>query len=115
VSDDFMTPALARWRRWTDLPLTILAIGSIPLLLLELARKELPYVDRMFLDTVNVVVLVAFAVNDIVEIMCVRNRSQYVRHEWISPLLIASQALALVPALAPFGILRGLRGFVSSH
>src|SRR4029079_12563079 len=100
-----MTPALRRWRRWTDLPLTILAIGSIPLLFLELARGELTYVDRVFLDGVNLAVLVAFAVDYVVEIIVVRERSLYLRREWISPLLIASQALALVPTLAPFGVL----------
>ena len=51
----YMTPALERWRRLTDAPLLILAIGSLPPLLLELARHDLARGDRLFLDVVNVV------------------------------------------------------------
>lgn len=58
VERGYETSALQRWRRATDLPLTILAIGSLPLLLLELERSELPRGDRLLLDLVNVVVLV---------------------------------------------------------
>ena len=105
-----MTPSLERWRRWTDLPLVVLAVGSLPLLLLDLRRNELTYADRLFLDIVNLTILVAFTVDYAVEIVCARNRGQYLRREWISPLLIVSQALALVPTLAEFGVLRVLRG-----
>ena len=38
---DYMTPRLERWRRATDGPLLVLAIGSLPLLLLELKRNDL--------------------------------------------------------------------------
>ena len=55
---DYMTPHLRTWRRWTDGPLLILAIGSLPLLLLELKRGELPYSDQLLLDIVNVAVTV---------------------------------------------------------
>ena len=74
------------------------------------AATSSPYYDRLFLDIVNMTILVAFTVDYVVEILLTRNRSQYLRHEWISPLLIVSQALALVPTLAEFGVLRVLRG-----
>lgn len=38
-----------------------------------------------------------------------RRRHQYVRHEWTSLVIVAAQALALVPSLAAFGVLRVLR------
>jgi hypothetical protein len=38
---------LERWRAATDTPLLVLAIASLPILLLELARTELPYSDRL--------------------------------------------------------------------
>jgi voltage-gated potassium channel len=110
VDSDYMTPALERWRHWTDLPLVVLAVGSLPLLLLDLRRTELTYADRVFIDVVNVLILVAFAIDYLVELLVARNRMRYVRSEWISPLLVVSQALALVPTLAGFGVLRVLRG-----
>jgi hypothetical protein len=39
---DYVTPRLAAWRRRTDAPLLILAIGSLPLLLLEVTRADGP-------------------------------------------------------------------------
>ena len=110
VTVDYMTPALERWRRWTDLPLVILAVGSLPLLLLDLRRHELTHADQIFIDVVNVVILVAFAVDYVVEFLLACHRRHYLRQEWISPLLVISQALALVPTLAGFGVLRVLRG-----
>jgi voltage-gated potassium channel len=104
-----MTPTLAQWRRWTDLPLVVLAIGSLPAPLLELKRGELAYADRVFIDVVNVTVLIAFAVDYLVELILARNRRRYVRTEWTSALVVLSQALALVPAAAGFGVLRVLR------
>ena len=58
-----MTEGLRRWRRATDGTVLVIAIGSLPLLLLEFKRAQLPYADRIFLDVVNVLVLVAFAVD----------------------------------------------------
>jgi voltage-gated potassium channel len=103
------TPPLQRWRRRTDTPLLIVAIGSLPLLLLELKRGDLPWADRMLLDAVNIVVLVAFAVDYVVELALARERRQFVRHEWASALVVVGQAVALVPSLAAFGVLRILR------
>jgi len=55
-----MSERMRRWRRWTDGPLLVLAVGSLPLLLLELERTQLTTSDQRLLDIVNVTVLVAF-------------------------------------------------------
>jgi hypothetical protein len=41
----YVTPGLFRWRRGTDAPLLVLAIGSLPFLLLEFARDDLSRSD----------------------------------------------------------------------
>jgi voltage-gated potassium channel len=105
----YLTPRLERWRRRTDIPLIVLAIASLPLLLLEIDRGELPRGDRVFLDTVNVVVLVAFAVDYLVELALATRRTLYVRREWTSLLIVISQAVALVPGLGGLGATRALR------
>jgi len=109
MADSYVTPGLTRWRHYTDVPLMILAVGSLPLLLLELVRQELTGSDRIFLDGVNVVVLVAFAVDYLVEVRLARPRRAYVRNEWTSLLIVVAQALALVPGLSGAGALRVLR------
>ena len=79
----YETPRLIRCRKVTDAPLLILAVGSLPLLMLELARSDLPRSDRRFLDIVNVVVLAAFAIDCVVELAVARPRSRFVRSETI--------------------------------
>ena len=94
----------------TDGPLLIIAIGSLPLLLLEFDRPTLVSIlIRIFLDTVNVVVLAASG-DYLVELVLARRRALYVRKEWTSLVIVLSQALALLPGLAGFGVLRALRG-----
>jgi voltage-gated potassium channel len=105
-----LTPRLVAWRAWTDWPLIVLAVGSLPILLLEVERSDLQHSDRVLIDVVNVVLLVAFAVDYVVELALVRNRSSYVRHEWTSLAIVLAQAIALMPSLAAFGVLRVLRG-----
>jgi voltage-gated potassium channel len=109
ATDTLITPGLARWRRATDVPLMVLAIGSLPILLLELKIDDLPRHDQVFVNVVNVLVLVAFAVDYVVELVLAGDRRRYVRSEYLSLLIVVSQALALVPALSAFGVLRGLR------
>jgi voltage-gated potassium channel len=106
----YVTARIQRWRRLTDVPLLIVAIGSLPLLLLELQRSQLSYADRLFLDVTNVLVLVAFVVDYVVELTLCSDRAAYVRHEWTSLLIVVTQALAVIPALAGLGALRVLRG-----
>lgn len=106
---DRTSDRLTRWRMRTDVPLIALAVGSLPLLALELKRNDLPYGDRVFLDVVNIVVLVAFAIDYFVELAIVGAKRHYVRKEWASLLIVISQAIALLPSLSAFGIFRILR------
>lgn len=88
----------------------IIAIGTLPLLLLELERSTMTRGDRLFLDLANALVLVAFAVDYVVEFVLARNRSSFIRGEWSSLLIVVAQAIAILPGLASFGVLRALRG-----
>lgn len=101
---------MRRWRRWTDGPLLVIAIGSLPLLLLEIERSQLTAADRRFLDVVNVVVFAAFAVDYGVELVMACDRRAYVRAEWINGLIVVASGVAVVPSLAAAGGLRVLRG-----
>ena len=105
----YMSPHLRRWRQLTDVPLMILAIGSLPMLLVELKHDNLSDVDQWFVNTVNIVVLIAFAVDYIVELRFARNRSVFVRSEYLSLLIVISQGVAVIPTLGLLGVLRSLR------
>lgn len=110
TESDYVTPALLRWRERTDAPLLVLAIGSLPLLLLELDRNDLTAADRVFLDGTNLLVLVAFAVDYVVKLYLARPPGKFVRAEWASLLIVLAQVLALLPGtLSAFGILRIFR------
>lgn len=103
------SPRLTIWRRLTDLPLLILAIGTLPLLLLELISDRLTDSDRMFLTIVNFVVFASFATDYLVELIVTSERPKYFKTQWASLLIVISQLLALLPALGFLGILRGVR------
>ena len=70
---------LATWRRRTDIPLLLIAVGSLPLLLLELIANRLSDGDQTFLTGVNVAVFVAFAVDYVVDLIVTQKRAIYVR------------------------------------
>ena len=55
------------------------------------------------------IVLLAFAIDYIVEFAVARERSRYVRSEILSLLVVLAQLVALAPSLAAFGVLRSLR------
>jgi voltage-gated potassium channel len=104
-----ISPRLAAWRGRTDLPLLLLAVGSLPLLLLEVVSHRLTQNDQRFISAVNVIVFIAFAVDYLVELTITYKRSTYIRTQWASLIIVFSQLLALLPALGFFGILRGVR------
>jgi hypothetical protein len=106
----YLTPTLERWRARTDGPLLVLAIGTLPFLLLDVGRGDLPRQDQVSIDTVNRLVLVAFAVDYVVELGLASDRGQYARREWTPLVIVVSQALAVLPGLGPLGALRVLRG-----
>lgn len=91
------------------MPLLVLAIGSLPLLLLELITERLNETDKNFLFIVNVVIFIAFATDYFVELIICKQKSLYLKTEWSSLLIWIAQLLALLPALGFLGILRGAR------
>jgi voltage-gated potassium channel len=104
-----ISPRLATWRRRTDTPLLLLAVGSLPLLLLEMVSDRLNQTDQNFITAVNVAVFIAFAIDYLVEFCITHKRTTYVRTQLASLLIVISQFLALLPALGFLGILRGTR------
>lgn len=104
-----ITPRLATWRKRTDTPLLLLAVGSLPLLLLEVVSDRLTNTDQNFITAINVLVFIAFAVDYLVELSVTKNRVTYVRTQWASLIIVVSQFLALLPAVGFLGILRGAR------
>ena len=104
-----VSPKLASWRRWTDLPLLVLAVGSLPLLLLEVVSHRLSSLDLRFLFIVNLAVFLAFAIDYCTELVLSENRSAYIRTQWSSLAIVIAQLLALLPALGFLGVLRAVR------
>ena len=104
-----ISPRLATWRRRTDLPLLLIAVGSLPLLLLEVVSHRLAQNDQRFITLVNVIVFIAFAVDYLVELSITHKRSTYIRTQWASLIIVFSQLFALFPALGFLGALRGVR------
>jgi voltage-gated potassium channel len=90
-------------------PLIALAVGSLPVLLLEFVRGRLPWSDRVFMDVINLAVLVAFAIDYVVELRLARDRRAFARTEFLSLLVVVAQVASLVPGLAAVGFLRSLR------
>ena len=79
---------------------------------LEAIKGELSYADRIFIDVVNVVVLVARSrsTTSFGSRTFARNRRSYVSARVDGPpLIVLAQALALLPTLAAFGVLRVIR------
>ena len=109
MKDIEISSRLATWRKWTDIPLFLLAVGSLPLLLLEVVSERLTKTDQNFITAVNVLVFIAFAIDYLVELSVTRKRLTYVRTQWASLLIVISQFLALLPALGFLGVLRGAR------
>jgi len=109
-SSGVLSPRLITWRRWTDIPLIALAIGSLPILILELVQDRLSGQDQSFITIVNVTLFVAFALDYLVEVFLSGDRRQYVRTEWSSLLIALSQGFALLPALGLLGVTRVVRG-----
>lgn len=101
---------LGSWRRTTDAPLTVLAIGSLPILLLNFVSDRLSTSDMRFLYVVDVFIFALFAVDWVVEFYLVRKRGLYFRTEWPNLLIVLAQLIALLPALGVFAVLRAARG-----
>jgi voltage-gated potassium channel len=101
--------SLTRWRDLTDGPILAVAIGSLPLIALDLVRGELPRADRIVVDVVNAAVFAVLLVDYIVELWLAPNKRQHVRTEWVAALLVLAQGIALVPSLAGVAAIRLVR------
>lgn len=103
-------PELERWRQVTNGPLTVVALGSLPILLLNFVSNRLSDTDRTFLFAVDLLVFAVFAVDYLVELTLVRQKMRYVRTEWLNALIVIAQLAALLPAFGVLGVLRAARG-----
>lgn len=108
--DRYLNPRLARWKAVTAGPLIVLAIGTLPVLILEVKRDQLIASDRVILDITAIAVLAAFSIEYGVGLGLTSDRRLFVRHEWVTLLIIIASAVALIPGLGLFGGLRILRG-----
>ena len=104
-----ISPKLQSWQNKTDGLLVVIAVGSLPLLLLETISDRLPDGDRSFIFIVNLVVFFAFAIDYFVKLVLTESKPTYIRTQWLSLFIVISQLLALLPALGVFGVLRGVR------
>ena len=82
----------------------------MPFLLLEIKREELPHSDRVLLDAIGVVILIAFGTDYLVELALAKNRSGFVRTEWSSLIIVFAQLASVLPGLVGLGVFRLLRG-----
>jgi len=104
-----ISPKLQSWQNRTDGLLVVIAVGSLPLLLLETISDRLPDGDRNFIFIVNFVVFFAFAIDYILKLVLTDSKPTYIRTQWVSLLVVISQFFALLPALGVLGVLRGVR------
>ena len=104
-----ISPKLQSWQNKTDGLLVVIAVGSLPLLLLETISDRLPDGDKNFIVIVNLVVFIAFAIDYIVKLVLSDSKPTYIRTQWLSFFIVISQLLALLPALGVLGVLRGVR------
>jgi len=109
IDDSKMSQQLVTWRKWTDIPLTALALGSLPILILEFVQDRLSKQDQTFITFVNGTVFLAFTADYVIELILTGNRRRYMRTEWTSLLIALSQGLALLPALGFLGVTRVVR------
>lgn len=99
------------WRKRTDTPLTIIAIGSLPILFLHFVSDRLSSMDRRFILIVDLIVLIAFLMDYVVELILSNNKTKYIKTEWLSAIVTIAQAVALLPSLGIAGVFRAARGF----
>lgn len=105
----YMSERLAAWRARTGGVLFILAIGSVPILLLDFVLDELPAGDRTFVLTVNLIVLAAFLIDYLVGLTLASSRREFITNEKLSAVIVLASAVALVPTIAWLGSLKILR------
>ena len=105
----YVSEPLAAWRAKTGGPLFVLAIGSVPILLLDFVLGDLPTGDRYFVLTVNVLVLAAFLIDYLVGLYLATSKRAFIANEKLSALIVIASMVALVPTVAWLGSLKLLR------
>ena len=100
---------LERWRTRTSGTLLVLAVGSVPILLLDFKLDDLPLGDQRFVLVVNIFVLVVFLVDYLVGLSLATSKRHFVTNEKLSGLIVLASAVALVPTIAWLGSLKLLR------
>lgn len=106
----YITPRLANWKRVSDPLLLFLALGSVPVLLLEIDKANLARGDQIFIDVINIVVFFAFLIDYVVGLCLTDDRRAYARAEWLNLVIVVASAAAIAPDLGAFGSARALRG-----
>ena len=99
------------WRKSTDTPITIIAIGSLPILFLHFVSDRLSPLDKKFVLIIDLIVLVVFLIDYLVELVLATSKARYLRTEWLNAVVTIAQVIALLPSLGIAGILRAVRGF----
>jgi voltage-gated potassium channel len=102
----YVGPALARWQERSSPVIVLLAVFSVPIILLEFASGDLPRSDLTFIIVANLVILGGFSVDYFVGLAKSVNRMAYVRGEWLMGVLVVVSVVTLVPGLASIGGLR---------
>lgn len=100
---------LAAWRARTSGALFLLAIGSVPILLLDFVIADLPKADRYFVFSINLIVLVAFLVDYLIGFALAASKRAFIASEKLSAVIVLASAVALVPTIAWLGSLKLLR------
>lgn len=100
---------LSAWRGRTSGLLFILAVGSVPILLLDAVIEDLPLADKIFVLSVNLIVLVAFLIDYLVGFVLSPSKRAFVANEKLSAVIVLASAVALVPTIAWLGSLKLLR------
>jgi voltage-gated potassium channel len=93
---------LGRLERWTDRPLTALALLLVPLLLIPFVIDLSPEVESALLIA-DYMIWAVFAADLVVKLLVAPDRTRYLRRHWIDVLLV------VLPMLRPLRAMRILR------
>jgi len=93
---------LARLERWTDWPLTVLALVLIPVLVAPYAFSLSPSTIRA-LDGIDYVIWGIFVADLLIKLVIAPRRTRYLGDHWFDVVLVT------LPMLRPFRVMRSLR------
>jgi voltage-gated potassium channel len=102
----YVGPALAKWQERSSPFIVLLAVFSVPIILLEFAASDLPQGDLTFIIVANVLILTGFSVDYFVGLAKSEHRLAYIRGEWLMGLLVVVSVVTLIPGLSSIGSLR---------